>query len=209
MKYDPRLNEIKFYYPRTKGKCSATCPLFSSALGTRPLIGSVECGRCGKMADMGSDANGPFIICPELNKALFQLNSSSLGAIISNEGVEDMLLRVGLGGIAERKKAKLVEALQLYLFKSFYPRSKRLIMRERALRFNENALSIRNSKFHHFSASLKVLLVGLQKILSELNKIVADVINYMEGSKISANPFDSAPCVDPRSTEKPKFGDKL
>jgi DNA helicase HerA-like ATPase len=155
------------------------------------------------MADIGSDADGPFVVCPEMNKALFQLNSFSCSKVLSRENIDELLFDVGLSGIAGRKRARLVEALRLLLFKNLYPRSKALIARERKLKFNEDALSLRSLTFSRFSSTLKLLLVGLLKTLSELNNVIVEIINYMDGSK---------PLEDiryPGTKENPEFGDKL
>jgi len=205
--FDNRLLGIKFFYTKSKGKCLISCPVFSAS-GDYPLVGSMECASCGKMSDIGNDSQGDFIICPELNKALFGLSSFFTSDELSLETVEGILSEAGFDSVGSKKKQKLLATIRPALLGRFVARSRKLNAiaadldkRDKDLRFMEGAFDLRRSNFSVFTFSLKGLLISLQKILNETNSLIIDVIKYMDNSFV---PKKGSVSVKPNPKQKDK-----
>ena len=205
--FDNRLLGIKFFYTKSKGKCLISCPVFSAS-GDYPLVGSMECASCGKMSDIGNDSQGDFIICPELNKALFGLSSFFTSDELSLETVEGILSEAGFDSVGSKKKAKLLDVVRLTVSGGLAARSgkldafsKDLDKRDKDLRFMEGALELRKTGFSAFTFSLKGLLISLQRILNETNSLITDVIKYMDNSFV---PKKGSVSVKPNPKQKDK-----
>ena len=198
--FDQRLSRVKFFYTKSKGKCLISCPVFSAS-GNYPLVGSVECASCGKLSDIGTDTQGNFIICPELNKALFGLSSFFSLDELSSETIEGILSEAGFSSVGSKKKAKLLGVVRMVVSGSLSARSGKLDAfsndldkRDKGLRFMEGALDVRRSNFSVFTSSLRGLLISLQKILKETNSLITDVIKYMD------NPFSKKSVDNPMAS---------